>query len=218
MSSLPQAVIFDMNGVIVDDERIHQKSWRKFCHDHGFRLTEDEFKQKVFGRIEKETFEYLFKRHLTEEEVAQYSDERVDTAIRLVKPVLEVVAGVLGVLRFLKEHHIQIALATSSRRRYQRLIFDSLRLDDFFDAIVTAEDISKGKPDPEIYLLAAKQLSVEPKECVAIEDSVSGIRSAQKAGMKVIGIATTHTPEEIQQADKVVLDFTSQSFEQLFSF
>ncbi len=218
MSSLPQAVIFDMNGVIVDDERIHQKSWRIFCADHGFQLTEDEFKQQVFGRIEKETFEYLFKRQLTEEEVAQYSDERVDTAIKLVTPVLEVVAGVLGVLRFLRDHRIKIALATSSRRRYQRFIFDSLRLDDFFDAIVTAEDISKGKPDPEIYLLAAKQLGIEPTSCVAIEDSVSGITSAQQAGMKVIGIATTHTPEEIRQADKVVLDFTSQSFEQLFSF
>lgn len=211
-----KAVIFDMNGVIVNDERIHQQSWRQFSQDHQLHISEEDFKQKVFGRTEKETFQFLFNSTLTEEEISKYSDERVDVAMGLFRPQLRAIQGVVEVLYYLKELQIPMALATSSRKRYQTFIFDNLNLWQYFDAIVTAEDVTKGKPEPEVYLRAAELLSVDPKECVAIEDSVSGIRSAQAAGMKVIGIATTHEAAEIQKADKVVKDFTAQSPAELF--
>ncbi|MBW7956081.1 HAD family phosphatase [Patescibacteria group bacterium] len=211
------AVIFDMNGVILNDERVHQQSWRVFCQQHGFRLSEEQFTKKVFGRIEKETFEFLFKKKLSEAEVEHYSNERVDIAISLVEPVLKANDGLLEVLKYLKELQLPIGLATSSRKRYMNFVFDKLDLWNFFDAIVTAEDVQKGKPEPEVFLKAAALLRQEPEKCVAIEDSVSGITSAHAAGMKVIGIATTHTPEEIKAADKVIHSFEDQSPAQLFT-
>jgi len=213
-----QAVIFDMNGVIIEDERNHQQSWRKFCEDHGFQLSEEEFKREVFGRRESETFEFLFKRKLSEEEVNKYSNERVDIAIPIFKPIMEATPGLLEFLRYLKDQHVPMALATSSRKRYLEFIFDGLNLWQYFQVIVTSEDVKKGKPDPEVYLKAATQLGIPAEHCLAIEDSLSGIKSAQAAGMKVIGIATTHAPEEILQADKVILSFQQQSFEELLKF
>src|SRR6185369_577003 len=170
------------------------------------------------GRRESETFEFLFKRKLSEEEVNKYSNERVDIAIPIFKPIMEATPGLLEFLRYLKDQHVPMALATSSRKRYLEFIFDGLNLWQYFQVIVTSEDVKKGKPDPEVYLKAATQLGIPAEHCLAIEDSLSGIKSAQAAGMKVIGIATTHAPEEILQADKVILSFQQQSFEELLKF
>lgn len=201
------AVIFDMNGVIIDDERIHQQSWKIYCQNHGFHITENEFKEKVFGRTEKETFEYLYSRKITPEELGKFSDERVDTAIEIFKPQLKTTAGLHNLLEELLTNNIPMAVATSSRNRYVNFIMDTLGIRKYFKAILTAEDIINGKPDPEIYLKTANKLNVPPKNCVVIEDTISGIRSAMAAGMKVIGIATTHAKKELETADKTVDSF-----------
>lgn len=201
------AVIFDMNGVIIDDERIHQQSWKVYCKNHDFHITEEEFKKKVFGRTEKETFEYLYKRIITKKELEEFSNERVDTAIEIFKPLMKMTLGLKKLFRELSENNIPMAIATSSRPRYVNFIMESFNIRSLFKAILTAEDIVKGKPDPEIYQKSAEKLAVSPRECVVIEDTLSGINSAKAAGMKVIGIATTHSKEELKSADKVVESF-----------
>lgn len=87
------AIIFDMNGVIIDDERIHQESWRQLCKKYGFQLTEEEFKHNVFGRTEADTLSSLFRRQLTPEEINNYSAERVEIAISIFKPKLALTNG-----------------------------------------------------------------------------------------------------------------------------
>lgn len=202
-----EAVIFDMNGVIINDERIHQQSWRVYSQKHGFQITEEEFKHNIFGRTEKDTFEYLYKRPITPEELRTFSDERVDTAIEIFKPQMKMTDGLQKLLDTLAENSIPMAVATSSRNRYVNLILDELNIRKYFKTILTAEDITKGKPDPEIYLKTAEKLGVNPAECVVFEDALSGIRSAKAASMKVIGIATTHAKEELDLADTVVDNF-----------
>ena len=202
-----KAVIFDMNGVIIDDERIHQESWRQLCKKYKVELTEEAFKNRVFGRTEKETLEYLFDYKLTSEEVAKYSNERVEIAIEIFKPQLALTDGLLKFLQELKDKNMLVAIATSSRIPYTNFILDNLDLRKFFHQIVTAENITNGKPDPEIYLLAAKRLGIEPQYCVVFEDTISGIKSGQAAGMKVVAIATTHNKEELAIADKVISSF-----------
>lgn len=197
-----------MNGVIINDERIHQESWRQYCQNHGFQLTEEEFKHEVFGRTEKDVFEYLYKRPITPDELAKFSDERVDVAIDIFKPQIKLADGLQSLLEQLHEMKIPLAIATSSRRRYYQFVIDALLLSKFFQATVTAEDITHGKPHPEIYLAAAKALGVAPADCEAIEDSVSGIKSAQAAGMTVTAIASTHQPDELQSAERVIKSFT----------
>ncbi|OGI18154.1 MAG: hypothetical protein A3J06_04450 [Candidatus Moranbacteria bacterium RIFCSPLOWO2_02_FULL_48_19] len=210
-----QAIVFDMNGVIIDDERIHQEAWRQWCQKYGFRLTEDEFKHNVFGRTEADIFSSLFHRQLSSDELEKYSAERVGIAIFLFKSKVALTEGLLEFFHELKAHNIPFAVATSARKPYTDFILDGLNIRQFFKKIVTAEEISKGKPDPEIYLLTAKKLLINPIHCVAFEDSLSGIKSAQAAGMKVIGITTTHTAEELGGADKVIDSFKYISIEDL---
>jgi beta-phosphoglucomutase family hydrolase len=212
-----RGIIFDMNGVIVDDERIHQESWKQLCQKYGFQLSEDEFKYKVFGHTEADTFTYLFKQQFTLKELDKLSAERVEIVINIIKPKLAFVDGLLHLLQDLRAHKVPIAIATNSRRPYTNFIIDNLKIREFFKFIVTAEEIDKGKPDPEIYLRAAKGLSIDPKNCIAIEDSLSGIKSAQAAGMKVIAISTTHTTEELGMADEIINSFDDISFEKLDS-
>jgi len=204
---MKKAVVFDMNGVIINDERIHQESWRQYCREHGFLLSEEEFKHRVFGRSEKEILEYLYKRNITDEELEKDSNARVERTIAIYKPQIELAEGLKKLLDELTELSIPLAIATSSRRRYFEFIMTELDLSKHFKAVVTAEEISNGKPDPEIYLKAADAIHVAPEDCVAIEDTISGIKAAQAAGMAVIAIASTHRAEELTLANRVLRSF-----------
>jgi HAD superfamily hydrolase (TIGR01509 family) len=115
--------------------------------------------------------------------------------------------GVIEVLAHAKQHNVPIGLATSSRRKYLNFILDGLKIREYFTSILSAEDVVQSKPDPEVYLRSAEQLGVEASQCVAFEDSLSGVRSAQGAGMFVVGIATTHQAEELSSADQVITSF-----------
>lgn len=196
-----------MNGVVIDDEPIHQESWRDICKKHDLHIEEDEFKHNVFGRTEKATLEYLFKREIAEEELEKLSTERVDAVIAIFKPQLEIMGGLDKLLETFKGQNIPMAIATSSRKKYTDFILDGLKIREYFSTVVTAQDIVKGKPDPEIYLKAASLLNVVPANCIVFEDTISGIESAHAAGMKVIAIATTHNKEELGIADKVIESF-----------
>lgn len=202
-----KAVIFDMNGVIIDDERIHQESWRVYCEKHGFHISEEDFKLKVFGRTEKNTFEFLYNRSITTEKLEKFSNERVDTAINIFKAQIKMTLGLQELLDELYENNIPMAVATSSRKRYFSFIMDALSIGKYFKIVLTAEDISKGKPDPEIYLKTAEGLKINPQECLVFEDTISGIKAAKAADMKVVGVATTHSSEELNIANAVVQDF-----------
>lgn len=204
-----------MNGVIVDDERIHQETWRRYCQKHNLHISEDEFTHNVFGHTEKDTFEYVLKRKISREELTHLSNERVDIAIELFTPKFGSTSGFLHFIEELQKNTILLAIATSSRRRYLNFIVDGLKIRNAFSVIVSSEDITQSKPHPEIYLKAAAQLSVIPTECVIFEDAVSGIKAARAAGMKVIGITTTHTSQELTLADKIISSFNEVSIEML---
>jgi len=204
-----------MNGVIVNDERIHQESWRQLSKKYGFKLSEEQFKHDVFGHTEVDTLDYLFKRHLSPEEQQPYLDERVKIAIDLYKPQIALPNGLLEFFNLLEQNSIPVAIATSARIPYTNFVLDSLKIRHFFTHIVTSEEIKRSKPDPEIYLLAAQKLGIDSQLCIAIEDSLSGIKSAQAAGIYVIGITSTHTREELDLANLVIDSFTELSLEKL---
>jgi beta-phosphoglucomutase family hydrolase len=210
-----RAFIFDMNGVIVNDEHVHQASWRMLCDKYGVSLTEEEFKQKVYGRTEKETLNFLFQKQLSEKELEPYLAERVQFAIEFYKPEISLTNGLGGFLEDLATNEIPTAIATSARWPYVNFVLDTLNIRKYFRVVVTAEDIKNGKPDPEIYLRAAEMLGVDPALCVAVEDSVSGIKAAKAAGMYVVGITTTHGKEELGLADRIVDSFKELSVNSL---
>ncbi len=205
------AGLFDLDGVILDTEDLYSQFWgeqgRLFCPDVP------DFAGAVKGRT------------LTDL-LAAYFPEK-DRAERVVRKLREFerempfrfIAGADGFIRDLKAHGVKLAIVTSSNEAKMAEVYRVLpRLKEWFDVIVTADKIARSKPDPECYLLAAKELQYVPARCVVFEDSFSGLEAGRRAGMKVIGLATTNPPEAIRdKADVVIPDFRSFSYERLVS-
>ena len=121
---------------------------------------------------------------------------------------VSLVPGILNFLKKLKEAKTPVALATSSRLESMDLVLDKFKLRSYFQIIINANQISRSKPDPEIYLKAANQLKINPKDCVVFEDSYSGVEAAKRAGMKVVLVMTSHTRKDIPAVDLAIKDFT----------
>ena len=131
-----KAVIFDMNGVIIDDERIHQESWRQLGKKYKFNLTDENFKYNVFGKTEKDVFKYLFKRSLSNNELEKYSSERVKIVMDMFRSKMAMTSGFLEFCESLRKNNILLAIATSSRKQYTNFILDGLAIRYLFQKIV----------------------------------------------------------------------------------
>jgi beta-phosphoglucomutase family hydrolase len=209
------AVIFDMDGVLVDNLLYHFDAWKQFSAAHAYQLTDEELTNYVNGRVSKEILEYLFKRELNPEEVHRYTEEKEELYRSLYRPHLKPTEGLISFLENLKQHQVPIAVGTSAPATNIDFTLINAGIKDYFQTIVDARDVKKGKPAPEIYLKAARLLGMEPANCVVIEDALLGIEAAKRAGMKVIGIATTHKAEEITHTDLVIQDFHELSYERV---
>lgn len=204
-----------MNGVIIVDEKYHEQSWVEFCKRHNLSKSEEEIKTLTFGRRDKDTLNELFKKTLSDEESNRYSNERDQIVGELIAGKLSLPDGLIDLLDSLQRGNTPLAIATSSRKGYVNFIMDKFNLRKYFPIIVTAEDVTNGKPDPEIYLKTAEALHVNPEDCVVFEDALSGIRAAKSAGMKVIAITSTYKREELEMADKAINSLTEINPESL---
>ncbi|MGE5497206.1 MAG: HAD family hydrolase [Syntrophothermus sp.] len=200
------AVIFDMDGVLIDNAEYHEISWKVFFKRRGIELSNKEFKETVFGRTGRDALKLMFK-DVTEHQIKEYAAE-VNTIYREeYAPFIKEVPGLTQFLSHLKHNKIKAALATSAPSVNVEYVMDTLNIKEYFTSIVDDTMVTKGKPDPEVYLLSAKALNREPSKCVVFEDSISGIQSARNAGMKVVGVATTHKPAELNNVDKTIENF-----------
>lgn len=201
------AIIFDMDGVIICNSEFHTKAWNKFCSRYATNLTEEEKKQYIWGRTNKSALEYIFKRGLSKEEVYRYGNEKEEIYRELYKPHLVLTENLVNFLDLLKNNNIPAGVATSANKDNVDFIMNNTGIRKYFSEIVDADQITNGKPNPEIYLKAATQLGFSPSKCIVIEDSVSGIKSGKNAGMKVIAITNTHTRKDLHMADLIIDDF-----------
>jgi beta-phosphoglucomutase family hydrolase len=207
----PFAVIFDMDGVVVDNITYHFDAWRQFANRYGLTLSDEELTRYVNGRVAREVLEYLFKKELTPEEVGQYTEEKETLYRDLYRPFLKPTPGLLSFLEGLREQNIPTAVATSAPYTNIDFTLEGTGTQHYFREIVDARHVKRGKPDPEIYLLAASRLGMAPEKCIVIEDALLGVQAGLAAGMKVIGITTTHTVEELNNTHAVIRDFQSLS-------
>lgn len=210
-----KAILFDMNGVLINDEPFHKEAWRIFCSRRGMRFSEEEFKRFFMGRTNRESLQYLFQRDLSETEHHTLREERIGYSKSLLPSVLPAPDGLDTLLRDAQKKKVPCAIATSSQRDYAEFVIEKYGFGSSFQAVVTAEDVHRGKPDPEIYLLAAERVHMPPNGCLVFEDSMSGIQAAKAAGMKVVGITSTHGPMELAEADRVIADFTEISLAEI---
>ena len=181
-------VIFDMDGVIMDNNPFHEKAWRTFCESYKVPLNDDELHRYVFGRIAKDTIDYIFKKDHSQEEVDKYVYEKEEIYRKMYKNKIELVTGLQDFLDDLKENGVPVAVATSAPRDNVEFVFKYLPIRNYFKFVLDASDIKNGKPDPEIYLKSISKLELEPGQCIVFEDSLSGVKSAFDAGAHVIAV------------------------------
>ncbi len=202
-----------MDGVIVDNHTYHVKAWEVFCNRHGIQFDEESFRAKYFGKNNFDILNGLMSTPPTTSQINYLGEEKETIYRELYQKDISPVKGLVAFLIKLKESGIKTAVATSAPTSNLDFTLDNLDIRHLFDAIVDASGISKGKPDPEIYLKAASLLNIKPDNCVVFEDSISGIKSGQNAGMKVVALITTHTIDELPKTSIAINDFTQISVE-----
>jgi beta-phosphoglucomutase family hydrolase len=205
------AVIFDMDGVVVDNISYHFDAWRQFAARYGRSLSDDELTRYVNGRVAREVLEYLFRQALTDEEVHRYTEEKEGVYRDLYRPHLAPTEGLLSFLETLRTNSIPTAVATSAPYSNIDFTLGGTGTRTYFREIVDARHVKRGKPDPEIYLQAADRLGMPPDRCIVIEDALLGVQAGLAAGMKVIGITTTHSADELSNTHLVIDDFRALS-------
>jgi beta-phosphoglucomutase family hydrolase len=203
-----KAVIFDLDGTLLDNNSFHRQSWIEYLKNMGREISEEEFNQNFNGRTNKDVIEYIFNRKMSPEEILKYSLEKEAVYRKIYKPFIKPVVGLIQLLQILKQKKIPMAIATSGIQPNIDFMFENVPIKEYFSEVVNSSHISKGKPDPEIYLKVASLLKVEPKNCLVFEDAVVGVNAAKAAGMKVIAVATTQPKAELADADKIIDDFT----------
>jgi len=213
-----KAIIFDLDGVLVQTEKLKSLAYAKAVQ-HIRGLTEPDFRAsdaygEVIGASREITSTYVMNKLELEEDlrplIKKYNVTRPVDALTAVRYEIyyEMVSDpqvirdnqwphAINVLKIAKKNFCKTGLATLSKRKDVNPVIKALGIKEMLDVIITAEDVSKGKPDPEIYLLVAKKLGFSPKECIVIEDSVNGVKAGLSAGMNVIAIATPFTKSSI---------------------
>jgi beta-phosphoglucomutase len=191
------AVLFDLDGVLIDTTDLHYRVWDEFARGRGFVPTKEQLLATNERRAD-ETIRLWLGSGLSDQQVAAITAEREAYCYRLLEMEdVPAVPGAVEFVRALMKASVPIAVVTSAIRENARLSLSRIELNGVFRAIVTAADVKYGKPDPEPYLKAADRLGVAAADCLVIEDSVSGIRAAKAAGAKCLALATTFPKESL---------------------
>ncbi|MCW7488485.1 HAD family hydrolase [Leptospira meyeri] len=201
--------IFDMDGVVVDNHSFHFKAWMEFSKKYNFPLNSEIYRDTFNGKTNADLFRMIFG-DISDKECKQYGDEKESWYQTLYKKEMKPHTGLIEYLYFLKDKKVKIALGTSAPPMNVDFTLDNLSLRHFFDVIVDGTRVDQGKPHPQVYQLCAKELGLEPKECVVFEDSLAGLQSGKSAGCSVIGVATSHTEAELKNhVNQIIPNFTS---------
>ncbi len=211
----PEAVIFDLDGTLIDNNAYHIEAWKIFYDKIGKPFSKEEYTNNINGRINRDIFNYIFDTILSADMIDEYSIEKESMYRNLYAPHIKPIDGLIDFLDELENEKIPKAIATSGMPPNINFMFEHVPIKKYYADVIDASQITKGKPHPEIFLKAATAVNANPEYCVAFEDSVAGIRSAKAAGMKVVGLTTTHTAEEIKEADLIIKDYTEVSLTKL---
>ena len=199
-----KAVIFDLDGVIVSTDDCHFKAWKKMADEEGIYFDRT-INERLRGVSRMESLEIILEkseREYTEEEKTQLATRKNTYYVEFIKSLTpdNILPGVINTLKKLKDNGIKIAIGSSSKNT--PIILKQIGLDDFFDAVSDGNNITKSKPDPEVFIKAAEKLLIECSDCIVVEDADAGIEAAKRASMKTIAV------KDAKGADFKVSDLT----------
>jgi beta-phosphoglucomutase len=217
-----RAVIFDFNGIIVDDEPIHFELFQRVLGEEGITLTKEAYYARYLGFDDRGAFMAGFRdseRSLTDQKLAELIDRKAAYYQQAIRDHVAIFPGVKALVNNLAPS-VPLAVASGALRHEIATILRTAGLLNYFQAVVSAEDIKQGKPEPEIFVTVLAKLNqgvkppIEPADCVVIEDSKEGIRGARRAGMKCLAVTNSHPAELLGEANAVVksLEEVSLSF------
>lgn len=204
-----KACIFDLDGVIVDTAKYHYLAWKRLANELGFDFTEID-NERLKGVSRMDSLEILLEignKIFDEETKKSLADKKNSWYVEYISKMTEneILPGVKEFLTLLRKSGIKISLGSVSKNSMK--ILNSIHLISYFDAIIDGTKISKAKPDPEVFLKAAKELNVEPKDCIVFEDAAAGVEGAINAGMYSIGVGSAKI---LYRANKIIDSFTNK--------
>ncbi|MBS3992418.1 MAG: beta-phosphoglucomutase [Bacteroidetes bacterium] len=211
------AVIFDLDGVIVDTAKYHYLAWKKLANKLGFDFTHEQ-NELLKGVSRVKSLEILLNIgdvSLSQQEKQQYMHEKNEHYLSFITQMneSEMLPNMMTILKFLKEKGIAIALGSASKNA--KLILDTLQITQYFDEIIDGNEVSKAKPDPEVFILAAHRLNKKPEECIVVEDAAAGIDAANAANMLCIGIGEKEILKEATYVFKSTSELTTEFLDKL---
>lgn len=202
-----RGVIFDLDGVITDTARYHYLAWKKLADELGIYFDEV-INERLKGVSRLQSLEIILEKSdkkYSQEEKEYYANKKNEYYKEMIKKITpeDLLPGVERFIEELKKRGIKTAIASVSKNAFT--VVENLKIRDQFDYIVDANEIKHGKPDPEIFLNAAKHLGIPPEKCIGIEDSAAGITAIKKAGMFAVGVGN---PETVKEADLILKDLS----------
>ena len=209
-----EAVLWDMDGVIADTGPYHLQAWHTVFSERGFNYSEEDFRRN-FGQRNDTIIQKVAGDRLSPAEVETIAAKKEEIYRQKVANNIKPLPGVIELMKSLGGCGVKMAVASSAPLENIRLIMRGLGIADYFQAVVWGKEVTEGKPSPQVFLLAAKRLKIEPAGCVVIEDAVAGVTAAKRAGMRCVAVTNTHPGTKLLEADLVVDNLATVSVNDL---
>lgn len=195
--------IFDMDGTMIDNMMVHHRAWQQKLREYGIDWSLEEVHAKVHG-VNVELLERLFGDRFTVEERLQISKEKEEAYRAIYQAEIKLIDGLLGFLEAAKLVNIPMAIATAAPPENAYFVLENLPLSPYFKALFHSDDVSKGKPDPQVFELAADALDLPLQDCLIFEDSLTGAEAAYRAGCSAVILTTSHQEKEFEQYNHIL--------------
>jgi beta-phosphoglucomutase len=209
------AVIFDMDGVICHTNPYHSKAFREFFSRRDLAPTDEEFAQHMFGKSNSYILSHFLQRVVEGDELLRMEDEKESLFRQIYEPFIEPIEGIVGFIGDLNRHDVRLGVATSAPFANLELILSKVPIRAHLGSVMASENVKRHKPDPEVYLTSAKNLGVTPDQCIVFEDSFSGVTAALNAGMRVVGVLSSHSADELPPCHLYVENYKDLSFSKI---
>ncbi|MCJ7567102.1 MAG: HAD family phosphatase [Anaerolineales bacterium] len=206
-------VLWDLDGVLIDSSRQHLESWMRILPRFGLTMTK-ELHEQTFGMNNREILTIMLGEPPEADTLRRISREKESAFREIIRGTVEPLAGAVELLEQLHSAKMRQAIASSAPQENIRVVVNELQIGGYFRALVSGHDLP-AKPDPAIYLEAARQIALGPEACVVVEDAVVGVRGAITAGMRAVGVTNTHPANALQDANLIVESLLDLSVDEI---